>query len=112
MKVIGQSNRIGDRDMEKHITFKTGLYQYFLPVSVIIKDRVEHYKGKFGSIEEAIKDTTELFDSDNFEIIDWFQNSMDLEDYKGSLLKVALPENEDEEIKKITVTNKVEVVKI
>lgn len=56
-----------------------------LPVSVVVDDRAGYY-GREGNrddytLEEAVDDTVELFNSSSFEIEDWLFNNMNVEEH-------------------------------
>jgi hypothetical protein len=56
-----------------------------VPVEVIAYDRAKHYASEFdGDVERSLKeDTVPLFESDEFEIIDWAQNNMNWSDVEA-----------------------------
>lgn len=55
-----------------------------VPVLEIAKNRAREYAHEFGNHEEQslIEDTIPLFESDDYEIIDWASNNMDWSDVK------------------------------
>lgn len=65
-----------------HVKFENGL-TYQVPTSIIVQDRAACYherdKDEFPTIEDAIKDSEELFAGDAFQIEDWARNNMNWE---------------------------------
>ena len=53
-----------------------------LPVRVIAESRAQHYLGAFPSMTQAMDDTRELFESDDYEIEDWAKNNMNWSDVR------------------------------
>ena len=59
-----------------------------IPVTEIINHRVKMY----GDTNYALKETVELFSSDDYEIEDWAANNMNWSDVKDSAVKFVSPE--------------------
>ncbi len=62
-----------------------------VPVMAIARNRAKEYASEFdGDIERSLaEDTIPLFESDEFEIIDWAQNNMNWDDVKAEAGRMA-----------------------
>lgn len=62
-----------------------------VPVDIIARDRAKHYAKEFdGDVERSLaEDTVPLFESDDFEIIDWAANNMNWSDVKDHAGRMA-----------------------
>lgn len=61
------------------VTFSNGDI-FAVPVMLVANDRAQYYfgRGEYTSLDESLKeDTTPLFETDEYEIVDWFKNNMD-----------------------------------
>lgn len=62
-----------------HVKFNDGSI-FEVPTSIIVQDRAAYYherdKDEFPTLDDAIKETTDLFSDDSFEIEDWAKNNM------------------------------------
>lgn len=56
--------------------------KWTVPVMIIARNRAENYKEEFGNdVEKSLaEDTIPLFETDDFEIIDWAVNNMNWSD--------------------------------
>ena len=61
-----------------------------VPVSIIARNRAEHYAHEFGGdVERSLaEDTIPLFDADAYEVQDWAVNNMNWSDFNGHHVKL------------------------
>jgi hypothetical protein len=63
-----------------HVAFLTG-HVYEVPASTIVNHRAAYYHGsqpeEFPTLADAVKDSEELFASDDYAVEDWAKNNMD-----------------------------------
>lgn len=68
--------------MEKYLISMPDNSTWSIPVSIIAKNRAEHYAKEFeGNVDKSlIEDTLPLFLDDEYEIEDWARNNMNWSD--------------------------------
>jgi hypothetical protein len=67
-----------------------------VPVRTIVNHRVAYYAPEGGmEYGEALKETLELFESDDYDIVDWALNNMDWGEVESAAVKLREPEEFD-----------------
>lgn len=56
-----------------------------VPVIEVANSRADHYKSEYGDdLQRSLdEDTLPMFESDNYEILDWARNNMNWSDFMG-----------------------------
>lgn len=65
--------------------------RWTVPVDIIARSRAEHYAHEFGGdVERTLReDTFPLFESDDYEIVDWAANNMNWVDVRYAAVRAA-----------------------
>lgn len=76
-------------DKKLRVTMPDGS-KWDVPVRVIAENRAQYYVdiGEFVALNESLDETTELFESDDYEIDDWAANNMNWDDVKDKAVQV------------------------